>query len=114
MTNETKIQPSLTPEEWAKGSADRGLYGVDWQRHPDSPIALFIADASETTSVDRPALPALIALANAALPDDSPYKMTQQDVRCLEIAAQSALDYGDQVIRIAAKLAALLPPEVTG
>jgi hypothetical protein len=50
-----------------------------------------------------------IAMLHASLADDSPYKITRDDVRCLEVAAQSALGEGDQVLRIAAKIAALLP-----
>lgn len=71
-------------------------------------------------------LPALVALANAALPDDSPYKITHADVRrCLDVAAGIEVEYaaGHQLQRfataaligewrtLAAKLAALLPPE---
>jgi hypothetical protein len=60
-----------------------------------------------------------MALANAALPDDSPYKITRADVALLRkwntyantyYAAELTVEESVQWNRLIAKLAALLPP----
>lgn len=70
------IEPALSPDEW-ENPADVGYF--DW----DSGIVDVSADAF------RPAkLPAkLIALANAALPDSDPRKITRETVRRLSALA---------------------------
>jgi hypothetical protein len=68
-----------------------------------------------------------MALLNAALTDDSPYKITRDDVKLLRVARDAGriedinpvryagrpLHFGEQIRlgELAAKLAALLPPE---
>lgn len=56
----------------------------------------------------------LMALGNDALPDDSPYKITRDDVELLRDAVTDLANY-DRVRRrlepLAGKLAALLPPK---
>ena len=111
MTDE--IAPALTPEEWriydravesAREKGDALIYSVrPW-----------IVNAGST----RESLPRAMTIANAALPDDSPYKITRSDLDKLDCAA-SALrhEYGSDdedaadLDALAAKLAALLPPE---
>lgn len=82
------------------------------------------------TAYDVGRFAAVMALANAALPADSPYKITAADVQMLgraidalnyvhndemsypEVSAISEEDAGITAVRrLAAKLAALLPPE---
>lgn len=68
-------------------------------------------------------IPKAIALANAALPDDDPRKITARDVgllRDIAVGLDAATDIpgamgcGRTLVRIADKLAALLPPEPDG
>ena len=65
-------------------------------------------------------IPAVIALANHALPDGHPLKITREDVNELASIARDhqypygpsgRIDEGDILAKLAAKLAALLPPE---
>lgn len=89
---QTPIPPALTPDEWA------GYYGGTLLQVPRNPAAS-------------------MALCNAALPDDDPRKLRQTDVAMLRNVAG---DYetpnghvmtGRLLLALAAKLAALLPPE---
>lgn len=78
------IPPALTPEEWASGRDSNTLDFTEGSPLPnagnlhvtyDSGYALVLVPESE--------LPAMFALANAALPDDSPYKITREHVLAL-------------------------------
>jgi hypothetical protein len=92
------IPPALTLEEWA--SARTGDHSV-------SAILQYLEPED---------MPAIIAWANAALADGDPRKITRDDVKEL-IGAADGIDeeYGDGtgsgIRAVAAKLAALLPPE---
>ncbi len=78
---EDSIAPALSAEEWAfRSGITLGVHG---------------------------SLPRMIALANAALPDDSPYKITRGDVDALRLESGPSEAF---LFRLAAKLAALLPP----
>jgi hypothetical protein len=54
-----------------------------------------------------------MAIANAALPDDDPRKITRADVDAIETAMTHAIGYQTRgaIKELRAKLAALLPPE---
>ncbi len=89
-----ELKPALSAEEWAL---------------PNGPARQHIWDHG--------GLEQLIAVANAALPDDSPYKITRADVEELESVAADAINAARWSERdvaplraIAAKIAALLPP----
>lgn len=113
----TMIPPALTPEEWAKVQRDTLM-----------PYDAF--DAISAFGMSRPSnadsAVALIALANAALPDRDPRKITRADVDALrQLAGTVRIPTGDGMTfltpgggppwatALAAKLAALLPPEGT-
>lgn len=105
--SDTPIPPALTPEEWAE-NGDPVVDGyIDWQT--------CIVDVNSHYSGDgsKRFIPGLIALANAALPDDHPAKITRADVENLR-----ALLGGDawavakaDIRRLADALASYLPPE---
>jgi hypothetical protein len=74
----THIEPALSAEEWANALHPQVKRG--FPEEPDDPyeIALSIGQtASWHTDFCR--WPQSLALANAALPDDSPYKFTWAD-----------------------------------
>lgn len=120
MTNE--IEPALTPEEWAKHSGGTAAVWMSAKLpRSDSEDAEIRLDFAE-----RPI--AVIALANAALPDDDPRKITrekldamrevfdswisyQSDIAASMDAAVSSHPAVQDVEELLAALAALLPPE---
>lgn len=105
MTADQQIAPALTAEEWAsKSKADAG--GVRFTLELG-----FVGVVPQITfdgvgpMLRYSDMPALMALANAALPDDDPRKITRADVETLRRHDDAILD------RIADQLAALLPPD---
>jgi len=121
-----EIRPALTADEWAKTSFIRPdstftAYGSDGRVFeaaaynmaaeclPDSEL-----DIGDTIWTGEP-VASLIALANYALPDDSPYKITQADVELIRDSAEEfrvSWPVGERgLLAVAAKLAALLPPQ---
>lgn len=98
-TDAKPIEPALSAEEWAEEKAKTPPAGtLSWAlRHIDADL-----------------LPAHVAMANFRLPDDSPYKITKEDVRLLLNASSGFIHEAsrqDMALRsLAAKLAALLPP----
>jgi len=100
--NDQSIQPALTPEEWAL--VGNGRLGA-------------LNDLVERW--DRENLAFVIALANHALPDGDPRKITREDVAWLYTLTTDVDNGNYQIFAsdvtclrfIAAKLAALLPPK---
>lgn len=129
MTDDTpKVQPALTPDEWARNAvhfSEGDFYGARIDGPPSQmclTLDVFDADRSADMRSDEVAvanLPALIALANAALPDGHPAKITREWVALLrEVAltheAESGDDWHDDVAPIRAIADALesyLPPD---
>lgn len=111
---------ALTPEQWSKG----GVGGIAL-----APEALWVLgdEAADPGRINADELPALIALANAALPDDSQYKITHLAVEMLREAATACERVADEFPGVyvqlsflgrskalgllAERLAALLPPD---
>ena len=101
-----KIEPVLTAKEWEY-----------WQRKIAEPALR----ASHTPTTMRYWLhfspDTLRALANAAMPDDSPYKITRADVDLVREIVRLIGDAEcnnwpeDDLGSLATKLGALLPPE---
>lgn len=99
-----RIEPALTAEEWARGGKFGHVTLDSWREHPER-------------------IPGTIALANAALPDSDPRKITRKMVDYLcELAndEDDARAMGEQtqvdtirVRAIASALAAYLPPNQT-
>ena len=93
------IEPALTAEEWADFARSSRLARTGM-------LEAVLGSGQ---------LPKVLAMANAALPDGDPRKITPQDVLDLQ-SMSNTMDYepvmysGD-IDRIAAKLAALLPPK---
>ncbi len=117
MANDT----ALTPEEWRAGE-HTSRYAHVWRDYgPDRIDVTPGKHSPHVSSIDFPDdLCALIALANAALPDDDPRKITRADVTALRHIDHSSFCPEDpcthgcdhaKALRVAAKLAALLPPE---
>lgn len=123
------MEPALTPEEWAERriaplSCDEiAIYddgdGLEFATYPDATARAArkgLLGKYKLAIWDDAGIAGLIALANVALSDDSPYKITRADVdRLLLIAAEirRGLAYGPDAVdleRLARKLAALLPP----
>jgi hypothetical protein len=118
MPDVPSVPPALTAEQWAevdrRGASDRLLWTVSdrhdalcWLGYPPHPYEWTDADAVRFYA-------ALIALANDARRDDDPGKIVAADV---EVCRQLAEDDGapgdarrEALGRVAAKLAALLPP----
>ena len=119
------IEPALTADEWESraktiriGETDEvyvgltrmagsyGLYGGSiWTgRHERQPVR-------ESGPIHPVAMYAALALANAALPDDDPRKITHDDVVMLLEFAAAQHHFG--LKRLGEKLDSLLPPDVT-
>jgi len=98
------IPPALTPEEWGRYTDPA------WTSDISTPGAI----ASIYESHD---FAALIAWLNHQLPNDDPRKITREDVAaCLAAGPRTwndpiAGEPPEALARLAAKLAALLPPE---
>jgi hypothetical protein len=115
MTDDTPVvPPALTPEEWTHGPL-RGGY-VSFARG--------ILDCRDSDFEEEFA-PAIMALANASLPDDSPYKITAGDLFDLSEVIENfeaayktrggdnpkmVAQYAPGAWRIYRALAAILPP----
>lgn len=104
------IAPALTPEEWNRRAALRD--GTEIEAVEGGNLGLNAFD--EAILIGAEEFPAVLALANASLPDDSPYKITREDVELVrdsvnELFVQDRV--GPGLRALAAKLAALLPPE---
>lgn len=100
------IPPALTADEWA--------------RVPRPDVTDFTGRylGSSTAQESDAGAHAIVAVANAALPDSDPRKLTRDDVAALCLAASTIrAEWGDDdpeardLRRVATKLAALLPPE---
>lgn len=111
MSDEPTIPPALSAEQWKDALA------VAIVPNGVSPgcVALFQMYCDEygyATYASSSDLPKFIALANAALPDDSPNKITRADVAFLNEIAGALYSgaWSGPAERLAAKLAALLPP----
>ena len=117
------IQPALTPGEWADAdgiqiarTADGVVSVMDWTRYVGG-VGLRITggDDNGDIDIDPVQLPPVMALANHALPDGHPLKITRADVHALQYVAEMREMRDEQeksvIADLAAKLAALLPPE---
>jgi hypothetical protein len=130
-------EPALTAEEWKEKSVrhHRATELDDYYRqHPgvwlndrNALCTSYAGGALTYSEVREPIdLVAVIALANAALPDDDPRKITRRDVRrCNDIADGLEREYAagrafealgssaivDEWRTLAARLVAYLPPE---
>jgi len=117
MTTNQKIQPALTAEEWAEGqkSFDAVTIAVDQIRFGKGALSLTTPRYSALMQGDI--VPAIAALANAALPDDDPRKLVAADIALLDqlIGLRDDLGYAMldmyPIAALRAKLNALLPPE---
>jgi hypothetical protein len=128
--SQTDIESALTPDEWRE-MQHVGRYATFWRDYgPDRIDVTPVKHSPHVCSIDYPDdLHALVALASAALPDDDPRKITREEVEVAKDIAEAALAVeGDDrkphgamvfvpdveaaaLLRLAAKLAALLPPE---
>jgi hypothetical protein len=115
-----EIPPALSPEEWADVESNEigssvyrpGVYCT--HLFPRHRVNFAGGDDDGVIQVGNDDAPFVMALANAALPDGSPYKITRDDVEEIGEAYEHYRDMqapGYRAFqRLAAKLAALLPP----
>lgn len=112
------VKPALSPDEWDGGETAWPRVSLATTR--SGPLRVSDHDDNCVTVEDRD-LPAVMALANAALPAGHPNKLTHADAEVL--ARLTGLGYGalgtypggyaaalTVLTRLGAKLAALLPP----
>jgi hypothetical protein len=112
VSDESTIQPdiesALTPAEWkAGGNASVSFWDVGGVRK-------FMAIEGYDEAITDPGdLHMAVALANAALPDGDPRKITRAMVNMIRAAAKriDSEGFADQLSYYADVLAALLPPE---
>lgn len=132
------ITPALSAGEWERLRAYTGssysMFTSDWQLTAYLAMSRHEADSAGLPSPESRTPHVLLALANAALPDGDPRKITREDVRRIYEAIADAKDQQYRHINFAAndtnremwdmwetkarllaevtaKLAALLPPE---
>lgn len=107
-----EIKPALTPEEWAIGGKEHSSFRII----DGAPVRW---DVCEWCAIDSDTAGEMVAIGNAALPNDSPYKITRGDVKAIKRAGHYGSNGAavltperlDELLAIADKLAALLPPE---
>lgn len=109
------VKPALTADEWASddfGNAERSGQWV-YAANGFSGIVVGWKNKMSGICLGEDILPAVMAVANAALPDDSPCKITRDDVALIHETWEGDRGYmnADKLRRLSAKLAALLPPE---
>lgn len=128
MANETEIRPALTPEEWereTKADPTRGDTAAFLVR--DGRAVYFIVRSHDTWRGEpytgamhvSPAQSfAIMALANAALPEDDPRKITRELLTVMRACIDrmdAHAELTDEWLRVFqrhfAQLEALLPPE---
>lgn len=118
--NARAIEPALRKREWKECIRDAAEMGWPlWEEMyaESARIEKIILDDAGNYVANPDCSFAVMALANAALPDDDPRKITREDVAWLNDAAQHldrlrlVDDDAADAQRLAAKLAALLPPE---
>lgn len=90
-----KIEPALTAEQWSDLARDALILGDPQDKHSPRIVAdeegLSVQDDwGEATGAP---LPAVIAIANAALPDTDPRKITREKVAAMRQAADEFLSY---------------------
>lgn len=98
-----RIEPALTAEEWER---ERSF-------EHRTPLAFAIGHvvlSDEYNARRKDGLFALMAAANSGLPDDDPRKITRLDIAKLRNRAVGYEHNDDDLLDIAAKLEALLPP----
>lgn len=119
-----KIEPALSAEEWKK-ARDEGATHHDecfWLDNRfsvsaslyDGELIIATENGNSVGSIDRPA--ALIALANAALPDSDRRKITREKIAVIRQCAFDNLPYlagavAKAMVEFADALESYLPPE---
>lgn len=98
MSDETKIEPVLTAEEWAEARAERESWSIGER----------VRFATEEAGLDDTAQ--LIAFANDALPADDHRKITREQIDMLRTAWEAT--YHEPPTFVDA-LTSYLPPEGT-
>ena len=113
------LENALTPEEWAETRFvpiehpdvvvhDDGD-GLEIVIYPDAYTQTVRGEVEDKYKMRFPSdMVGIMAVANASLPDDSPYKITRADVEEIRAAPNRILW---NLMAIADKLEALLPPE---
>src|SRR5258707_579432 len=83
-----RIEPALTPEEWEVPHAQRArFYGCADARAGHLTLADGTPNPLTGVGVDVANVPALIALANATLPDSDPRKITREKIAAMRQSA---------------------------
>lgn len=111
-----EITPALTPEEWQALDEDGTIVRGSFEISALGALRLVsYGRADECTALDFAAAPALIAILNDDLEAGHPLKITRQDAQLIRDIAEDYEHRGitahEELLALAAKLAALLPPE---
>lgn len=116
MADDTKIEPALSAEEWARAmSPGRPVFVGTPNAISDAIGDRILDNYGHFEGLSDGDAPALIALANAALPDDDPRKITHQMIDDI----RESMDYIEverhieTIGRIADALESYLPPRAT-
>src|SRR5690606_31579793 len=108
-----EIRPALSAEEWEGSTADvlDGYVDLD-----TGTVDVRLGGAGSQSRSQHDDAWALVALLNAALPDDDPRKLTWAMVDAIRSAAWGAesQDEEDTALAAANAIAALLPPREEG
>lgn len=112
---ESKIEPTLTAEEWAAGRVVWRDAEVEWRAGESFDISYRIPDEVPTAQPDdRSSVAQMIAVANAALPDSDPRKITRKTVVMLRESSEddhaAYVNFG-KLRALADALESYLPPE---
>ncbi len=98
---------ALSDEEWKAGvkriAVPNAMVGLKYEDR--TAPRLYVSASSHPGIVPAPLLHATVALANDALPDEHPGKITADDLRALELGERDGLE------RVVSKLAAILRPD---
>jgi hypothetical protein len=116
-----RIEPALTPEEWAAGMKALGAVRADSVFLNRSENAVYFGIRSHDTWRGEPytgavvaskrSMAAVIAIANAALPDDDPRKITWEKIDAWIDTCDAVGAWENATIRTFANaLASYLPP----
>ena len=120
----SEIQPALSPWEWRAKYLTIQAREYDSTRNGAAEIH-FGPGSLHLTEHEHPRYGvfdtsemqvALMALANAALPNDDARKLTREHARLLRVASEAIVGKGlsDDVLHIAKMIEALLPPAAGG
>lgn len=116
MTTESNagVPPALSADEWFSRAHGSAPFGNKWMNQNADGVVFSQAWSGDRLRVSKDELPALLALANDALPTDSPHKIARADAEHLiymaDVCDLSQINGANELRDLAGKLTALLRP----